>query len=76
VLGNGRVLEFDTPQALLSDRNSQFNSFVKQTGISEAEHLRTLANNARSNIEKNQDIFLYNETLLENDHETDSLIST
>ncbi|CAF4536341.1 unnamed protein product [Rotaria sp. Silwood2] len=75
VLGNGSVLEFDTPQALLSDINSQFSSFVKQTGLAEAEHLRTLATNAKSNTEKNPEIFIYNETSLENDHETDSLIS-
>ena len=38
------MLEFDSPDILLSDPNSQFSSLVEQTGASEAEHLRTLAN--------------------------------
>jgi len=48
VLGNGEVLEFDTPSALLADPNSYFVSLVEQTGPIEAEYLRTLANRMKS----------------------------
>lgn len=37
-------MEFDSPDILLSDSESQFTSLVEQTGPIEAEHLRTLAN--------------------------------
>ncbi len=43
VLGNGEVLEFDSPYALLSYSNSHFTSLVDQIGSAEAEHLRSLA---------------------------------
>jgi hypothetical protein len=46
-------LEFDTPQALLSDVNSQLSSLVEQTGGAEAEHLRLLANVASTKIKSN-----------------------
>jgi len=48
VLGNGEVLEFDTPSILLSNSNSYFVSLVEQTGPAEAEYLRTLANRLNS----------------------------
>ncbi|CAF3989329.1 unnamed protein product [Rotaria sp. Silwood2] len=76
VLGDGRILEFDTPRGLLSNINSQFSSFVKQTGPAEAEHLRTLATNIKFNTENNQEIFSNNETSLGHDHETVPLISS
>ncbi len=41
-------MEFDTPQTLLSDGNSQFSSLVEQAGGAEAEHLRLLARMASS----------------------------
>ena len=43
VLGNGEVLEFDSPTNLLSNSDSYFVSLVEQTGPAEAEYLRTLA---------------------------------
>ena len=43
VLGNGEVLEFDTPSTLLANSSSYFASLVQQTGSNEAEYLRTLA---------------------------------
>ncbi|UJR31956.1 hypothetical protein I4U23_019429 [Adineta vaga] len=46
VLGNGGVLEFDTPDVLLSNNESHFATLVEQTGVTEAEHLRLLANAA------------------------------
>ncbi|CAF4237396.1 unnamed protein product [Rotaria sordida] len=44
VLGNGELLEFDSPKVLLSNSTSHFASLVEQTGVAEAEYLRTLAN--------------------------------
>ena len=38
------MLEFDAPSALLANPHSYFVSLVEQTGTSEAEYLRTLAN--------------------------------
>jgi hypothetical protein len=43
VLGNGEVLEFDSPTNLLLNSHSYFVSLVNQTGAAEAEYLRTLA---------------------------------
>jgi len=43
VLGNGRILEFDTPITLLSNPNSYFSQLVQQTGTAESEYLRNLA---------------------------------
>ena len=42
------MLEFDAPNILLSDSNSQFASLLKQTGPAEAEYLRTLVDVASS----------------------------
>ena len=50
VLGNGEVFEFDTPSVLLSNPNSYFVSMVEQTGPAEAEYLRNLANQLKSEI--------------------------
>ncbi|CAF3798555.1 unnamed protein product [Rotaria sp. Silwood1] len=44
VLSNGKLVEFDSPQVLLSNNYSQFTLLVEQTGETEAEYLRTLAN--------------------------------
>ncbi|CAF4400641.1 unnamed protein product, partial [Adineta steineri] len=46
VLSNGMLVEFDSPQVLLSNTNSQFTLLVEQAGIAEAEYLRTLANSS------------------------------
>ena len=76
MLGNGNVLEFDTPQVLLSDMNSQFCSLVQQTGIAEAEHLRMLANIVKSEVKHNARKDNENEfdDALHNDNENDPLI--
>jgi hypothetical protein len=67
VLGNGEVLEFDTPSILLSNENSYFISLVKQSGPAEAEYLRILANR------KNQEIIIDDE-LIPSVNETDPLL--
>ncbi|CAF4336430.1 unnamed protein product, partial [Rotaria sordida] len=48
VLSNGMLVEFDSPQVLLSNANSHFTLLVEQTGAAEAEYLRTLANSSES----------------------------
>ena len=53
MLGNGELLEFDAPDVLLSDNESQFSSLVEQTGAAEAAHLRELANKAAEAIKSN-----------------------
>jgi hypothetical protein len=53
VLGNGELLEFDSPYALLSNPESQFASLVEQTGAAEAEHLQLLASIASSKVKLN-----------------------
>ena len=64
VLGNGRILEFETPRMLLSDPTSQFSSLVNQTGVAEAEHLRMLINDVKSNNQQqNDEIVIHNETV-------------
>ncbi|CAM2724338.1 unnamed protein product [Rotaria socialis] len=75
VLGSGNILEFDTPQALLFDAQSQFSSLVQQTGIGEAEHLRILANTAAEfNRKIAQDIVISNENTFEKNNESDPFI--
>ncbi|KAL2913384.1 hypothetical protein HK105_207129 [Polyrhizophydium stewartii] len=44
VLGAGRVLEFDSPRALLADTASHFSRMVAETGPSNAAAIRALAN--------------------------------
>ncbi len=44
VLGNGTLLEFDAPIALLSNPTSHLTSLVEPSGTIEAKHLRALAN--------------------------------
>ncbi len=73
MLGNGRLLEFGSPQSLLSNGNSQFSSLVRQTGLGEAEHLRTLANVSKTNAQRNE---VCNDKSLEDYIETDPLISS
>jgi hypothetical protein len=65
VLGSGKVLEFDTPQALLFDANSQFTSLVKQSGSSEAEHLKRLSNASKISTQQRQELAAVAEEFLE-----------
>jgi hypothetical protein len=74
VLGSGKVLEFDTPQALLFDANSQFTSLVKQSGSSEAEHLKRLSNASKISTQQRQKIIAADEKFLESAGEDDRLI--
>jgi hypothetical protein len=48
-LGDGRVLEFESPDVLLSNDESELSLLVKQTGSAEAEHLRMMANSTLRN---------------------------
>jgi ABC-type proline/glycine betaine transport system ATPase subunit len=48
ILGNGEILEFDTPDALLTNPNSHFTSLIEQAGKAESEHLRKVAKNVTS----------------------------
>jgi hypothetical protein len=70
------LLEFDTPQALLSNVDSQFSSLVKQTGLAEAGHLRMIANGTKSNGQQNEETVIYNEKSLEDASETDPLLTS
>ncbi len=69
-------MEFDTPQALLLDANSQFSSLVEQTGAAEAEYLRSLANMGSSNGKSTEQRLNddKNDELLSDNAETDPLI--
>ncbi len=76
VLGNGRLLEFDSPQSLLSNGDSQFSSLVRQTGLGEAEHLRMLANVSKTNAQRSEEVVIGNDKSLEDYIDTDPLISS
>ncbi|KAI4297457.1 hypothetical protein L6164_037348 [Bauhinia variegata] len=43
LLDGGRVLEYDTPEELLSNEGSAFSKMVQSTGAANAEYLRSLA---------------------------------
>ena len=74
VLGNVKVLEFDSPSVLLSNPNSSFVSLVDQTGPAEAEHLRTLANRMVSKMKKKkQETIVYDE-FISSANESDPLL--
>jgi hypothetical protein len=49
VFSDGKLVEFDKPEVLLSNGDSHFASLVEQTGSAEAEHLHTLAKQKRIN---------------------------
>ncbi|UJR14779.1 hypothetical protein I4U23_001767 [Adineta vaga] len=76
VLSDGRLVEFDSPEVLLSDNQSYFTALVKQAGPAEAEYLRTLANSRTSyDKQKQNNDILEDETSAEDiDVETDPLI--
>ncbi|KAI9385627.1 hypothetical protein POPTR_011G091200v4 [Populus trichocarpa] len=42
LLDSGRVLEYDTPEELLSNENSAFSKMVQSTGAANAQYLRSL----------------------------------
>ena len=75
MFGNGRLLEFDSPQALLANANSHLTLLVDQTSAAEAEHLRMLANNSRSSPVYSQEAIVENENPLEEINETDPLLT-
>ncbi|CAF1451360.1 unnamed protein product [Adineta steineri] len=74
LLGNGKVLEFDSPASLLCDVNSQFSLLVSQSGVGEDEYLRMLANIPKSNVQQTQEDDTFNKELLEDNTETDPLL--
>jgi hypothetical protein len=74
VLDSGCVLEFDTPQALLSDRESQFSSLVAQSGVAEADHLRLLVNEPDQRLNKQHETTIAQEIAPEDASETDRLL--
>jgi ABC-type proline/glycine betaine transport system ATPase subunit len=74
VFGNGELLEFDTPEMLLSNPNSHFVSLVEQTGPAEAEHLLTLANAAAANMKSKEPRTDTSEKLPPDSNEKDPLI--
>jgi hypothetical protein len=76
VLGNGELLEFDSPDALLSDSESQFASLVEQTGAAEAEHLRLLASAVSKKVKSTDQKLADNkdDELLSDNAENDPLI--
>ncbi|KAJ8758792.1 hypothetical protein K2173_000513 [Erythroxylum novogranatense] len=43
LLDSGRVLEYDTPEVLLSNEDSAFSKMVQSTGAANAQYLRSLA---------------------------------
>ncbi|CAF4354696.1 unnamed protein product [Rotaria socialis] len=74
VLSDGKMVEFDAPEVLLSNQYSYFSSLVEQTGVAEAEYLRTLANSNELHKNKKQKTFeLDDETMLET-NEMDPLV--
>jgi hypothetical protein len=76
VLGNGELLEFDAPDVLLSNPTSHFASFVEQTGLAEAEHLRTLATAATMAVKVYRNRLNPAEELPEANNENDPLLSS
>ncbi|KAI0495107.1 hypothetical protein KFK09_025254 [Dendrobium nobile] len=51
LLHSGKVLEFDTPEDLLSNEESAFSKMVQSTGAANAQYLRSLVS-AKSNMEE------------------------
>ncbi len=75
VLGNGEVLEFDSPSALLSNGNSYFVSLVDQTGPAEAEYLRTLANRIDLKVKTKKQERIVDDELISSVNENDPLLN-
>ena len=71
MLSHGKLLEFDSPYALLCNSDSEFTSLIDQTGAAESEHLRTLAHLATLKVNFNTQNF---NDLPSEDEETDLLM--
>ncbi|CAF1537136.1 unnamed protein product [Rotaria sp. Silwood1] len=56
VLSNGKLVEFNSPQVLLSNDYSHISLLVEQTGAAEAKYLRTLANSIESYTRRKKEI--------------------
>ncbi len=74
VLGNGELLEFDTPSTLLSRSNSYFSELVEQTGPAEAEYLRALANPRSSKMKKKNQETTSDDEVIPPSNENDPLL--
>ena len=74
VLGGGRLLEFDSPAALLSKPNSHFFLMVEQSGVAEAEYLRNVVRNRESTRTERPDDSIVGEEMHE-PSETDPFLS-
>jgi len=74
VLSDGRLVEFDTPEVLLSNSHSYFASMVEQTGAAEAEYLRTLAKPIQSDTRRRREICISDEESTPETNETDPLV--
>jgi hypothetical protein len=74
VLSDGKVVEFDVPEVLLSNGQSYFASLVEQAGAAEAEYLRSLANSSEANTRRREEIYVADEELGEEINETDPLV--
>ncbi|CAF1498167.1 unnamed protein product, partial [Adineta steineri] len=75
VLGNGKVLEFDSPASLLCDVNSQFSSLVSQSGVGEGEYLRMLANIRKSTVQQIEDVNSTEKSLIDDSEDVALLTS-
>jgi hypothetical protein len=76
ILGNGELLEFDAPNVLLSNPTSHFASLVEQTGPTEAEHLRTLANVSSAVMKVKHQRFNCDDESQEENTESDPFLSS
>ncbi|CAF3694293.1 unnamed protein product [Adineta steineri] len=74
VLGNGELLEFDTPDELLSNPSSQFAMLVEQSGPAEAEYLRSLARATIIHSQLEEDKLNCNDDFSEYNNEDDPLL--
>ena len=70
MLGDGKLLEFDSPQVLLSNAGSHFSSMVRQSGLGEAEHLRGLANTEQPSVERQAETVMEDEETMDDGNET------
>jgi hypothetical protein len=74
VLSDGNLVEFDTPEVLLSNSHSYFALLVEQTGAAEAEYLRTLTNSTKSYKKRRREICISDEESPLETNETDPLV--